>query len=110
MAIEALFFGKPIIQLKFVNASRKKLREILYRQGILCDEDGIPLAKYGAAVGVEDPEKLREAIVKIYEDEGLRHSIINNGKLFLRKYCHEPDGKASLRVVECIDELIREVS
>ena len=110
MAIEALFFGKPIIQLKFVNASRKKFREILYQQGILCNEDGIPLAKYGAAVGVEDPGKLREAIVKIYEDEGLRHSIINNGKLFLRKYCHEPDGKASLRVVECIDELIREVS
>lgn len=108
MAIEALFFEKPVIQLRFVN--KKRLMSTLARQVILCDEDGIPLAKYGAAVGVENPEKLREAIVKIYEDEGLRHSIINNGKLFLKKYCHESDGKASLRVVECIDELVREVS
>ncbi|UCH72356.1 MAG: hypothetical protein JSW62_02065 [Thermoplasmatales archaeon] len=110
MAVEALFFEKPIIQLKFIISKRGSLRKNLYSQGIICDEDGIPLARYGAALGVEKPEELREAIVKIYEDENLRRSVIDKGKVFLRKYAYEPDGKASLRVLKCIDELIREVS
>lgn len=106
MAIEALFFEKPVIQLKFIN--KEKLMRNLYEQNILCDEDIMPLAKYGAALGVEKPERLREAIMNIYENENIRQSVIDKGKMFLRECYYEPDGKASLRVLKCIDQLIQQ--
>jgi hypothetical protein len=108
MAIEALFFGKPVIQLLFPN--KRNLMRKLYEQKILCDEDVLPLAKCGAALGVESPEELREAIFNIYKNEGLRQSIIDNGKIYLKQHCYEPDGKAALRVIKCIDQLLHEVS
>lgn len=106
MAIEGLFFEKPVIQLRFMN--KKRLMNTLAQQGILCDEDVIPLAKYGAAIGVDNPIDLRKAILNIYEDDELRHCLINNGKVFLKRYCYELDGRASLRVVQHIEQLIQD--
>ena len=104
MAIEALFFEKPIIQLKFTN--KKRLMRSFYHQDILCDEDIIPLTRYGAALGVEKPEELREAVLKVYEDENLRESLINKGKTFLEQYGYAIDGKASIRLINCIEEMV----
>lgn len=104
MAIEALFFEKPIIQLKFKN--KKRLMRSLYQQGILCDEDGIPLTTYGAALGVDYPEELKEAITKISEDEEVRKLLIERGKVFLEKYGYVRDGKATERMIECIETML----
>jgi len=104
MAIEALIFEKPVVQLRFVN--KKRLMNALARQGILCDEDVIPLAKYGAALGVDSPEKLKEAIRKISEDEEVRTLLIAQGKVFLEKYGYVKDGKATKRMIECIETML----
>ena len=104
MALEALFFNKPIIQLKFVN--KKKLMKRLYEQNILCDEEVIPLQKYGVALGVDSPEELKEAIVRVYEDEVIRKSLIERGKVFLEQYGYAGDGNASLRMISCIEEIL----
>ncbi len=104
MALEALFFNKPIIQLRFAN--KKKLMKNLCEKNILCDEDIIPLEKCGVALGVERPEDLRGAILKMYEDGGLRQSLAAKGKMLLKRYCNEPDGKAVSRVVQQIEKLI----
>ena len=106
MALEALFFEKPVILLKSVN--KKKLMKNLCEQNILCDEDIFPLAKYGGALEVETPEELREGILNIYAEESLRRSLVQRGKAFLAKYCYETDGKASFRVLQCIDQLVEQ--
>ena len=108
MALEALFFNKPIIQLKFVN--KKKLMKRLYEQNILCDEEIIPLQKYGVALGVDSPEELKKAILKVYEDKSIRKSLIDRGKVFLEKYGYASDGNASLRMMSCIEEMLRRSS
>ena len=104
MAIEALIFEKPVIQLRFVN--KKRLMKALARQGILCDEDVIPLATYGAALGVDYPEELKEAITKISKDEEVRKLLIERGKVFLEKYGYVRDGKATERMIECIETML----
>jgi CDP-glycerol glycerophosphotransferase (TagB/SpsB family) len=104
MAIEALIFEKPVIQLRFVN--KKRLMNALARQGILCDEDVIPLATSGAALGVDYPEKLKEAITKISKDEEVRKLLIERGKVFLEKYGYVRDGKATERMIECIETML----
>ena len=107
MALEALYFNKPIIQLTFVN--KGKLMKKLYEQNILCDEEIIPLRKYGVALGVDRPEKLQEAIGSIYENESIRKSLVERGKIFLEHYCYAGDGNASLRMMNCIEALLGEV-
>ncbi|MFQ5706218.1 MAG: UDP-N-acetylglucosamine 2-epimerase [bacterium] len=87
--LEAMLFKKPIITLDF---SRRA--------------DSLPYSEKGAALRVQKPEKLRNAITDALFNEKLRCRIRKGQKQFLEEYVYRIDGRAAKRVTRVILELM----
>jgi glycosyltransferase involved in cell wall biosynthesis len=87
-ATEAVALNKPVI--------------ILNLSG---EPDPIDSVKEGVALGVYKEEDLKTAIEKLLKDDS---ELAKNRKHYIEKYLYKIDGKATERVINLIEEMIKE--
>lgn len=90
VAIEAIILDKPVITVNLFDIP-----------------DSMPFARSGAAVGVYKEEDIVPVIRSILEDSQLRNKLGRNRRKFVREHAYRIDGKASRRVVELVEQLIK---
>lgn len=87
--LEAILFRLPIITLNYLGSP-----------------DDIPYAEAGAALSIQKPDKLKQAVLDALCHAVLRKRISNGQEQFLREQLYRLDGKACQRVADVIRELI----
>ncbi|MFC2004691.1 UDP-N-acetylglucosamine 2-epimerase [Chloroflexota bacterium] len=90
VALEAMMIGKPVIILDLGGVSV-----------------AVPYLNEGAAIGIYREQDIEEAILKILYDEESRRRLKADRDKFVRNWAHEPDGRASERIVMLMKEMIR---
>jgi UDP-N-acetylglucosamine 2-epimerase len=86
--MEAVALNKPVIVLDLTHKS-----------------DVIGYVKEGVALGVYKAEDLKPTIEKLLRDDS---EIAKNRERYIEKYLYKVDGKATERVVNVIEEMIKE--
>ncbi|NKQ39678.1 MAG: glycosyltransferase [Methanosarcinales archaeon] len=86
-AMEAIALNKPVIVLNFSG-----------------DLDVVDYVEQGVALGVYNEGILKSTIEKLLENDS---DLKNNRKIYIEKYLYKIDGKATERVVNLIEEIIR---
>ena len=89
IALEAMMIGKLVVT---INLSGKSTP--------------VPYAEEGAALGVYKFEDIEPAIQKVLYNEETRASLRAGRDKFVRAWAGEPDGNASLRIVNLMKEII----
>jgi UDP-N-acetylglucosamine 2-epimerase len=89
VALEAMMIGKAVI---ILDLSDKPV--------------AVPYVKEGAALGVYRQEDVEDAIFKMLYDEESRGRLKVKRDEFVRNWAHEPDGRASERIVTLMKDLI----
>jgi UDP-N-acetylglucosamine:LPS N-acetylglucosamine transferase len=67
----------------------------------------IPYIEYGAAIGVDKPGTLADAISKALYDTGVRENLAAGGGQFVRDFTYRNDGGATDRIIKKIYRLTR---
>ncbi len=91
VGMEAMILDKPVITVNFTDIP-----------------DLMPYAEEGAAIGVYKKEDLMKAVKSLFYDKKARDKLIKKGKEFIYKRCYKIDGKASQRVADFINNIIRD--
>lgn len=89
-AIEAIILDKPVIT---INLTGKP--------------DVMPYAKSGAAIGVYKEEDIEKVIDDALNNKKVRDKLAENRKKFVYDFNFKNDGKASERVVDLIENMIK---
>ncbi len=90
VCLEAMIFDKPVILIQFLNLSYK----LQYGQ------------LYGAAIEVESPDELEDAIISAVSTEQLRLNLAKNARVLLQDELLGMDGKSVDRMVTLIADLV----
>ena len=90
--LKALILGKPLVTLNFEKRA-----------------DVVPYAPSGAAVGVYDPGRISETVMRIFNDKSFRDELSRKSSVFVREYAYSIDGKSSERVIDFIQNTIGRV-
>lgn len=106
MGIEALYFDKPVIQLLLSFKQHAKISDYCCRKHIMSDKEWIPLARYGAAVGVYRENDLLPVIRSILETRQARDKLALGREKFLRDYCCYEEESAGTKVISLINGMI----
>ena len=89
VALEAMMVDKPVVT---INISGQ--------------QDAVPYAREGAAIGVYSKDDIQPAILKALYDEETRAKMKAGRDRFVRRWAGEPDGRASQRIVNLMKEMI----
>ncbi len=89
VALEAMMIGKPVVT---INLSGQPVP--------------VPYAEEGAALGVYKFEDIEPAIREVLYNEETRSRLKAGSYKFVRAWAGEPDGRASLRIVNLMKEMI----
>ncbi|MCK5018758.1 MAG: glycosyltransferase, partial [Candidatus Peribacteraceae bacterium] len=91
VGLEAMLLNTPVITVNFTGKP-----------------DAMPYASSGAAIGVSDPNKLKEAVQSILNNQDTKNRLQQNAKIFLKDYLYKLDGRSAERVNALIEEMIME--
>jgi len=91
VGMEAMILNKSVITVNFTNIP-----------------DLMPYAEEGAAIGVYEKKKLMKAVKSVLYDKKIRDKLIKKGKEFIYRECYKMDGKASERVADFINNIIKD--
>jgi hypothetical protein len=90
-AIEAMMLNKPVINF---NPFKRPC--------------ATRYVKSGATIGVSKEKEVVKAIKSIYKNKRVRKRLEKKGKKFIKHYCYKNDGKATQRMVNIIEKIIKE--
>lgn len=84
------------------------LEKFLITVNLTSRPDPIPYAGEGAALGVYREEDILEAIQRGLTDGKTLEALARGRERFIQRYAHSRDGKASIRIGNCIEEMLGE--
>ncbi len=88
-AMDAILCNKPVITVNFKDTS-----------------EPYPYASSGAAIGVYQKRKLKNAVEGALYDEKVQKELVNNRSKFIDDHIYKFDGKSTKRVIDLIEQII----